>query len=455
MWEKEIGEVKKTFLPELRSLIRIDTEYDAGSVSAKCPYGRNIAAGLDYIRRKAVQDGFDLLEYDGRALAVSLGNQPGRVEAVSHIDVVPAGGGWTFPPYGAAVVGQRLYGRGTQDMKTPLWITYTALRMIRNSGVPLKRQIRVVVGTDEERSMQDMVYYLGKAGLPDFAFTPDGSFPLCAGEKGVVVWHLDRPVTTVVRAFRAGSVSNVICGLAVFSVPLEHYGALKKALDLKRCSYDAVLAGEATVSVRGKSAHSSDPQAGDNAIVKALEGIAAAYREPWAVQLARAFRDPYGSGLGLSGDYPPMGFASAELNILTIRDGNLHGEIDVRFPSPLTSSALTEKARNALPLFRVSQVYEEPVLSADLSSPYVRALLANYRSFFPEDAAEPYIGGGVTYSKVYGGRCVAYGARYPFQSTPNLAHQADEYVSLRRIYDSCRLYAGALTALANCEVRES
>ena len=454
MWENEIRRVRKTFLTELRTLIRINTEYDGDSVSEQRPYGKNIAAGLDYIRQKALRDKFEVLEYDGRALAVVLGDQPNRVEAVSHIDVVPAEGGWTFPPYAAAVVGQKLYGRGTQDMKTQLWMTYTALRMIRGSGVPLKRQIRMVVGTDEERSMQDMAYYLEKAGLPDFAFTPDGQFPLCAGEKGVVVWYLDQTVPTRVRSFHAGKVSNVICDLAVFSVSLKDYGSLQKALESASCEYQTEFGDEATVSVRGKAAHSSDPRSGDNAIVKALKAIAAAYREPWATQLVRIFEDPYGAGLGLSGDYPPMGFASVELNILTIRDGSLHGEVDVRFPSPLTPSGLTEKAREPLSFFRVSGVYEEPVLQADLTNPYVRALLANYRSYFPGDTSQPYFSGGVTYSKVYRGRCVAYGARYPFREAPGLAHQADEHVSLHHIYNSCKLYASALVALANCEAEK-
>ena len=452
MWENEIRQVEKTFLSELRGLIQINTEYDADSVSEEHPSGKNIAAGLDYIRQKARRDGFKVLEYNGRALAVTLGDQPNRVEAVSHIDVVPAGGGWKHSPYGAEVIGNRLYGRGTQDMKTQLWVTYTALRMIRMSGIPLKRQIRVVVGTDEERSMQDMVYYLEKAGFPDFAFTPDGSFPLCAGEKGVIVWYVDRPISTAVREFHAGSASNVICNLAVFSVSLENYDVLQQVLERKNVDYSVVLGEFATVTVRGRSAHSCNPRAGDNAILKAIRVISTAYKEPWAVQLLRAFGNPYGTGLGLAVDYPPMGFTSVELNILSIQNGHLHGEIDVRFPAPLTSNGLTEKAQKALPLFHVLQVYEEPVLQSDLLSPYVRTLLANYHSFCPEDETEPYVSGGVTYSKVYGQKCVAYGARYPFQKTPDLSHQTDEYVSLGHIYDLCKLYASALTALANCEV---
>lgn len=50
-----------------------------------------------------------------------------------------------------------------------------------------------------------------------------------------------------------------------------------------------------------------------------------------------------------------------------------------------------------------------------------------------------------------GGRCVAYGPWLPFDATPTLAHQSDEYVSLDRLQVLCRLYAGALYKLSKCE----
>jgi acetylornithine deacetylase/succinyl-diaminopimelate desuccinylase-like protein len=34
-----------------------------------------------------------------------------------HMDVVPATDGWTVDPFGAEIVGERLYGRGSTDVK--------------------------------------------------------------------------------------------------------------------------------------------------------------------------------------------------------------------------------------------------------------------------------------------------------------------------------------------------
>jgi len=451
MWEKEMSQVEETFIQELQALLRINTEYDERSSSEQHPFGRNIADGLDYIRQKALQDGFEVLEYDERAIAITYGSQPSRIEAVSHLDVVPAGDNWSYPPYGATIVNDMLYGRGTQDMKTQLWLTYTALRMIRSSRIPLKRQLRVVVGTDEERTMQDMIYYLDRAGLPDFAFTPDGRFPLCLGEKGVLVWYLDQVVDTKVLSFHAGKTSNVICDFAVFTVPLGEIHKLQSILRQGAYAYELEIDSKITVHILGKAAHTSSPHLGDNAIMKALQVIALLFQEAWAVQLVEVLKDPYGSGFGLHKDYPPMGFTSVEFNILNIQDSKLHGEIDVRFPTPLTSSELTQAIQAALTLFDVFPVYEEPIISTDITNPFVQILLDNYRKHFPADQSEPYISGGVTYSKVYHGRCVSYGSRLPFEQLPELAHQTDEHISLHYINDLCKLYASAFVALANCE----
>ena len=445
MWNESI------FLEELRGLLRIPTEYDPQTVGEGAPCGANIARGLRYIRDIALRDGFRVREYGGHAIAVLYGEQERRVEAVSHVDVVPAGEGWSVPPYGAVTRQNHLYGRGTQDMKTALWLTYAALRKIREEGKPLKRQIRLVIGTDEERTMRDLVHYLNSDGLPDFAFTPDGGFPLCLGEKGDLVWYVDGLVQSRVRWLKAGRAANVVCDDCALALALEDIPAATLFLDGKGWVYTLESGETPLLHIRGKAAHASMPHLGDNAVVKALRLLCEGFHEQWAARLLTAFGDPYGSGLGLAAEYPPMGYASVGLHILSLQNGALHGEIDVRFPAPLTAGGLTEIARRRLPDFAVEMVYEEPIVLHSAENPFVRALLDNYRAHCPEDASPPYVSGGVTYAKVYAGRCAAYGPRRAADKVPILAHQTDEHISLDALEQLCNIYAGALEALSDCE----
>ncbi|MDR2654773.1 MAG: Sapep family Mn(2+)-dependent dipeptidase [Oscillospiraceae bacterium] len=443
MWNQDL------FLEELRGLLRIPTEFDAGTAREGAPYGEAIARGLDYIKNIAQKDGFEVREYGGHAIAIIYGNHARRVEAVSHVDVVPAGDGWSVPPYDARIKEGRLYGRGTQDMKTALWLTYAALKELRGEGVSLRRQVRLVIGADEERAMRDIAHYLETDGLPDFAFTPDGMFPLCLGEKGDLVLYIDAPVKSRVRGLSGGTASNVICAECVLDLDVGDIPAAIAYLEKARWKY--ALSG-GTIRIFGKAAHTSAPEFGDNANIKALRLISGALGEEWAGGLLGAFGDMYGKGLGLRKDYPPMGYASVCLNILKLERGRLHGEADLRFPAPLTAGGLAQGVKNALPGFSVRNVYDEPICLHSPENPFVKALLDNYGKSFPEDAAKPYISGGVTYAKAYSNRCVAYGPWRAGYGLPVLAHQADEYIALEPLEELCKLYAGALKALSNCEV---
>ena len=73
---------------DLQNLIRIPTLYDEASRSAAMPYGKNLDAGLAYMKQLAVRDGFEVREYDGHALAIIGNNNTERVDVVSHLDVV-------------------------------------------------------------------------------------------------------------------------------------------------------------------------------------------------------------------------------------------------------------------------------------------------------------------------------------------------------------------------------
>jgi len=70
-----------------------------------------------------------------------------------HIDTVSAGdeARWTYPPFAATLVGDRLYGRGAADMKGGLTAILGAVRAIRKAGVGLKGTVQVqsVVGEED------------------------------------------------------------------------------------------------------------------------------------------------------------------------------------------------------------------------------------------------------------------------------------------------------------------
>ena len=67
-----------------------------------------------------------------------------------HLDVVPAGEGWSVDPFGGIVRDGRIYGRGACDMKAGLAAAVFAAEAIRRAGVTLNGPVEISGTVDEE-----------------------------------------------------------------------------------------------------------------------------------------------------------------------------------------------------------------------------------------------------------------------------------------------------------------
>jgi succinyl-diaminopimelate desuccinylase len=109
-----------------------------------------------------------------------------------HIDVVPAGQGWTFDPWRGEVQDGRIYGRGTCDMKGGLAAAIVAVETLIESGVPLPGALEISGTVDEESGGYGGVAYLAGQGFfspprVDHVIIPEplGVNRVCIGHRGV------------------------------------------------------------------------------------------------------------------------------------------------------------------------------------------------------------------------------------------------------------------------------
>lgn len=77
------------------------------------------------------------------------GTAPGLL-FLGHSDVVPAGDGWDHDPFDARVEGDRLFGRGSTDMKGGLAAVLTAMGLLRDAGELLAGPVTLACTVDEE-----------------------------------------------------------------------------------------------------------------------------------------------------------------------------------------------------------------------------------------------------------------------------------------------------------------
>ena len=139
---------------------------------------------LDLALEDARGYGFATRMFDGYAGDISMGNGEKTLGILCHLDVVPAGDGWTVEPFALTQKDGNLIGRGVLDDKGPALAALYAMRCVRDAGVELKDTVRLILGCDEETGMTDMAYYNAHTASPDYGFSPDAEYPVINIEKG-------------------------------------------------------------------------------------------------------------------------------------------------------------------------------------------------------------------------------------------------------------------------------
>lgn len=414
-------------------LLKIPTVFEPKTVSEEAPYGAGIAKGLAWVKERADKDGFETFIDKGQYLVIELpATEPTdqRIDVVGHMDVVSVGDGWNYDPFGAEIVGDLLYARGAQDMKASVWLSYISLLLIRDLGLHLSHNLRIVVGTDEESSFEDIIYYVEQNGLPNFMFTPDASFQVTLGEKGDAAFSLEGPVaSTIVDTIETFNSENAINDRVDVQLKDDALEKVSQALD--NITFKHALVGN-SLTIYGKSAHSSKPELGENALAHLFKLLDEELNDEWAVAFNDAFNDYNGAGLDLKPHYEPMGSPTVNPSQCHLTNGHMRLVVDIRFPNPVTKDQLQETLESKFPEFSIGNHFHFPPTEVSLDSPYVSQLLDVYDLWIGENQPAFY-SGGITYAKLFQGVGVAFGTTYLNDGMENRAHQADEYFNLTAI----------------------
>ena len=116
---------------------------------------------------------------------VDLNDRPDALHILGHLDVVPAGEGWTVTEaFVPRLENGLLYGRGASDDKGPMAAALLAMRAVKELGMPLCRNVRLILGTDEESGMRDVAWYYDRHPYAPHTLSPDADFPIINIEKG-------------------------------------------------------------------------------------------------------------------------------------------------------------------------------------------------------------------------------------------------------------------------------
>lgn len=409
------------------------------------PFGKETADCLGYFLSLAAGMGFETHNYDNYVGEVIFGEGE-ELAILAHLDVVPAGSGWTFPPFGAVinddlsaggVRGVKIWGRGTMDDKGPAVTALYCLKALKDEGFCPKRKIKLIVGCNEESGWACLEHYNQVAHMPDEGFSPDADFPAIYAEKGILHFSAAFPMTDApFLSLTAGGAVNMVCDDAI--------AVLTDAAAQRLTGYTNKAAGTSfqfdreskTLRVRGKSAHGSTPEKGANAL-GAMLGFFASFHEG----CKRVYDFLFADAEGLKKINDETGTLTMSPDVASFENGELVVTTDIRFPATHKKEEIEEILKNAGLKYEILH-YQAPLYN-DPNGKLIRTLMGVYNKATGRNDKPIAIGGG-TYARALKCGC---GFGPELEDEEATIHQPDEYITFDRIRLMSEIYYEAIKEL--------
>ena len=456
-----IDEHKQEMLEDICELCRINSEkmpYEEGM-----PFGPGAAECLDAALDMAEGYEFEVQDYDGYVGTIDLNEHKTQLDILAHLDVVPAGEGWKVTgPFEPVEQDGKLYGRGTADDKGPAVAALYAMRAVKELGIPLTKNVRLILGTDEECGGSDIDHYYSIEKEAPMTFSPDAEYPVVNIEKGALgafftaEWEASAALPKL-KGIEAGTKLNVVPGKAKAVVAgLESDTLEKAASDTEaktgiRFEFDYTESGT-TITAIGAGAHASTPEEGNNAITGLLTLLVSLPFAPCAQieklnQLLELMPhgDVHGKNLGIQMSDELSGALTLAFSMLTVTETSLEGQFDSRCPICSNEDNVLNVVNTKMAACGIEQKKDrmKPPHHVDGNSDFVKTLLKVYEEYTGNKGECIAVGGGTYVHDLQNG--VAFGASMP--GTDNRMHGADEFAVIDELVISAKMFASVIVEL--------
>ena len=466
-WFEEVEKRKDDLIQDTQRLLQIKSVLDEENSTVDAPLGLGVKEALDFMLKLGEEEGFTPKNTGNLAGHLEFGEGEEIVGILCHVDVVPEGDGWTSDPYAAEIRDGKIFARGAIDDKGPTMAAFYAMKIVKELGLPLKRRVRMIIGTDEESNWRCVDHYFKHEEMPAMGFAPDADFPIIYAEKGIADFDLVYSGTKAegngsdvkVLRFSSGRRYNMVPDFATVSlhVPtiqtelIQRYDEFKQQHGLGgECHVDN---GMLVLTMEGISAHGMEPDNGKNAGLFMTHFLAEFNLDDHAskyFQFVQNYfgKDSRGKELGIS-------YSDDITGELTINVGKLSyskesgGKLGLNMRYPVTTNLeevkfilqrlVTDKG------FTIENFDDSKPHHVDENDFLVKTLKKVYEEQIREKAELLSIGGGTYARSLKSG--VAFGPLFP--GRPDIAHQKDEYIIIEDMLKATAIYAQAIYELAS------
>lgn len=450
------------FVGALAPLIAIDST--TGEAKPGMPFGEGPAKALAAALKLAESWGLTTGGDEGYVGLADLNDKEDRLHILVHLDVVGAGDHWDTDPFTLVRDGDLIYGRGTDDDKGPAVAAMLAMRCVKELGLPLTGNVKLVLGTDEETGSRDIAHYYAAHPFAPNSMTPDSEFPVTNVEKAryapriSAAWGKQPIGGKRLAKLQGGIRVNVApanCEAVVEGMTAaEADMAAKAAEEISGVKFElADTAAGLVITATGRQSHAAYPDGGKNAITAMLALLCALPLEEdeahAAVKKLHAlfpYGDNRGTALGIAQKDNVSGELTLTLSLLELSGTGFRAQFDSRDPISATEESVKVPVEEKIAAlgWRCEGGFT-PGHYVPEDSDFIRTLIRSYEEFSGKKGCCESTGGGTYVHHIPGG--VAFGAGdHGFDSR---LHGANERASIRQLLMTAEVYAAVIARL--CE----
>lgn len=434
----EVNKNKEEMIKNLQEFLQINSVGVFENQTEDAPFGEGVKDALLYMLDLGKKMGFETVNCDNVAGHIEFGEGKEIIGILCHVDVVPADGTWRFPPFSAKIEDGKIYARGAIDDKGPAMASLYALKILKDLGVKPHKRIRLILGTDEETGWRGINKYLQKYEAPTLGFSPDASFPLIYGEKGIM--SID--ITSTQKAsfvFNSGNRYNVVPEFAKCIINDEY----EDFEDFCRNKNAKGKHNGSTYEVYGKASHAMAPEEGINAAIIMAEFLNHKLEHNILSFTANKLNDSRFRSLGLDFKDKEMGDLTVNVALININDEGGKIGLNLRYPINWNKEKFLKELEEKAKIYNLTiKVLSDQVphyVSKD--EPLIKILHDSYVKYTHDDKTPIMTIGGGTYARALK-KAVAFGMEFP--NREDVVHKVNEYLILDDMFLGCAIYAEAL-----------
>ncbi|PPK49193.1 succinyl-diaminopimelate desuccinylase [Clostridium algidicarnis DSM 15099] len=461
MISKKIDELKEELIQSTRDILMIKSV--EGEPTKNAPLGKGVSEALDKALDICDKLGFKTVNMDGYVGYAEYGEGEEYIGILGHLDVVPEGDGWKYPPYAAEIHDGKIYARGALDDKGPIMAALYGLKAVKESNLSLTKKVRIIFGTNEETGSKDMDYYMKYEKPPIAGFTPDAEYPIIYAEKGATIFDIVKEIDVLedesikINYIKGGNRANMVpdyCEASISGLSYEWLTSHIEKFNQKE-GLKVLLEQEnenIIIKTYGVSAHGSTPERGKNAIMFMMDILSNIDISNNSLKKFISFvnknisYDVYGRNFGVYLEDKASGKLSFNVGVINYNEGKIIMTLNLRYPVTFKLEDMMEPFKKTLmgTGIEIENFEEDKPLYFPPEHELIKTLQKVYKEQTGDEPKLLAIGGG-TYAKEIP-NIVAFGPIFP--GKPDLDHQPNEYIEIDDLILNAKIYGNAIYELA-------